>query len=390
MLQLQKYNLYDIIIEVRKAFKTLNSGRAIFGMMIVICCILVGAVLKLAAAVFLPFTIAVLLAFVMYPMVAFLGKYKIPQAVSILIVIAILGSVLGVFGMVLVSAGSNILAIYPRYEYRLTEIYIWAAEFFDLPYDASLTFWENLWGQFGIRSWIRGFAFSFSNILLNFISHAIVVVFFVVFILLEASFFRQKLEAAFDNRADRINQMGRDLMQQVTRYLTAKFYISLANGIIYAVTFYFIGLEFFILWGVFQFVMNFIPNLGSIVVGVTVSLFAIIQFWPEPTPIILVIVVVLVVNAVLSNILDPKIVGDHVGLSPLVVLVSLAFWGYLWGFAGMILSVPMMVIIKIICENIPILEPVSIFLGGKKSVLAKMQKTESQEQENQGDAQTQP
>ena len=356
---------------MRNTFKSFNSGRAIFFMMVFICCVLAGAVLKIAAIVVLPFTIAILLAIVMYPMVIWLGKYRVPQFVSIFLVVVLLSSVLGVFGVVLFSVGSNILSVFPQYEDRLTEIYVWSAEFFDLPYDETLTVWENVWGQLGIRHWIRGFAFSFSNILLNFISNAVIVVFFVVFILLEASFFKEKLEAAFEERVDNINRMGRDLMRQVTRYLTAKFYISLANGVIYAVSFYLIGLEFAIFWGVIQFIMNFIPNLGSIVVGVGVSIFSLIQFWPNPTPVILVIVVVLAVNAILCNIFDPKIVGDRVGISPLVVLVSLVFWGYIWGFAGMILSVPMMVIIKIVCENIPILEPVSIFLGSKKSVIAR-------------------
>jgi predicted PurR-regulated permease PerM len=117
--------------------------------------------------------------------------------------------------------------------------------------------------------------------------------------------------------------------------------------------------------------MNFIPTLGSIVTGVGISLFALIQFWPNPAPVILVVVVVLAVNMILGNILDPKIVGEHVGISPLMVMVSLAIWGYIWGFAGMVISVPMTVIIKIVCENIPILEPVSVLLGTRKSIRAR-------------------
>jgi predicted PurR-regulated permease PerM len=125
--------------------------------------------------------------------------------------------------------------------------------------------------------------------------------------------------------------------------------------------------------------MNFIPTLGSIAAGVGISLFAIIQFWPEPGPIIIVIIIILAVNLILCNIFDPKIVGDNVGISPLVVLVSLSIWGYIWGFAGMLLAVPMTVIIKIICENIPIMEPVSILIGSRKSVLAKKAENEKNE-----------
>ncbi|MDR2543452.1 MAG: AI-2E family transporter [Treponema sp.] len=344
--------------------------------MIFICCIIAVAVLKIAASVILPFTIAFLLAFVMYPLVNWLDKYRIPRFISILLVVIIIVSGLYIFGMILFTSGSNILSIFPKYENRLTEIYIWVAHLLELPYDESLGFWANIWDQLGFRTWVRGFAFSFSSIFLNFISSAILVVLFVVFILLEASYLKEKLDVAFENRSDRINRMGRDLMTQVTRYLTAKFFISLANGVIFAVAFYFIGLEFAIFWGVIQFILNFIPNLGSIAAGVGISLFALIQFWPEPGPVIMVVAVVLAVNLILCNIFDPKIVGDHVGISPLMVLVSLAIWGYIWGFAGMILAVPMTVIIKIICENIPILEPVSIMLGTRKSVQAKKSEQE--------------
>jgi predicted PurR-regulated permease PerM len=368
---------------MEKKLKTFHSGRAIFSLMILICCVLVSAVLKIAATVILPFTIAFLLAFVMYPVLKWLDKYRIPRIISILLVVIIIVAVLYALGFVLYTSGSNILAIYPKYENRATEIYKWIADFFELSYDEDLSVWQNVWGQLGIRTWVRGFAFSFSTIFLNFLISAILVVLFVVFILLEASYMKEKLEAAYDNRSERIKRMGKDLITQVTRYLTAKFFISLANGVIFAVAFYFIGLEFAILWGVIQFILNFIPNLGSIAAGVGISFFALIQFWPEPGPIIMVIVVVLAVNLILCNIFDPKIVGDHVGISPLIVLISLGVWGYIWGFAGMILAVPMTVIIKIICENIPILEPLSILIGTRKSVQAKKSASDHQHQSDE-------
>jgi predicted PurR-regulated permease PerM len=281
-----------------------------------------------------------------------------------------------IFGMVLFSSARMIASQYPKYESRLTEIYVWAARLFELPYNKDLSFWENLWGQLGIRTWVRNFTFSFSNIFLRFISSAVLVVFFVVFILLEAGYFKEKLQTAFENRSERINRMGHDLMAQIARYLTAKFFISLANGLIFAVVLHLIGLEFAIVWGVIQFLLNFIPTLGSITAGAAISLFALIQFWPDPGPIIMVVLFILAVNMILGNMLDPKIIGDRVGISPLMVLVSLVIWGWLWGFAGMVLAVPMTVIIKIVCENIPIMEPVSTLMGTRKSVYIKKAENE--------------
>jgi len=355
---------------MKDIFRTFNSGRAIFFLMVFICCFLAGAVLKIASSVILPFTIAILLAFVMYPLVKVLDKLHFPRFLSIILVVIIIVAGLYGFGMVLFTSGRVVVSQYPKYENRLTEIYIWAARSFGLSYDEGLSFWENMWGQLGIRTWVYRFTFSFSSIFVKFLQNAVLVVIFVGFILFEASYFKEKLEAAFENRSDRINRIGHDLMSQVSRYLTAKFFISLANGVIFAVSFYLVGLEFAVVWGVIQFLLNFIPAIGSIVAGLGICLSALIQFWPDPGPILVVLIIVLVVNIILGNILDPKIIGDHVGISPLMIMISLLIWGWIWGFAGMLLAIPMTVIIKIVCENIPIMEPVSVLIGSRKSVNA--------------------
>ena len=353
---------------MRDIFRSFNAGRATFFLLVFICCLLAGAVLKLASAVILPFTVAILLAFVMYPLVKGMDKWHFPRFVSITLIIAIIVAGLTVFGMVLFNSGRLIVAQYSQYETRLTDIYKWAARSFGLPYDEGLSFLENMWGQLGIRTWVYRLTFSFSGIFIKFLENAVLVVIFVGFILFEASYFKEKLEVAFENRSIRINRMGHDIMAQVSRYLTAKFFISLANGVIFAVSFHVAGLEFAILWGVIQFLLNFIPTIGSIVAGAGICLSALIQFWPNPTPIIVIVAIVLVVNIIVGYIMDPKIIGDHVGISPLMIMVSLLIWGWIWGFAGMLLAVPMTVIIKIICENIPIMEPVSVLVGSRKSI----------------------
>jgi len=364
---------------MNKLAKPFHSGRAIFSLLMLICFILIGAVIKIAAKVLLPLTMAILLAFIMYPLIKFFEKKRIPRIISILLVVIMIVAGFYLFGIVLFQTGNNILAKYNTYEGKMTEIYKNIAPIFNLPFDETLSFRKNLWGQLGIRTWVQQFAVSFSKIFFNFTSNALLVILFMVFILLEAGYFKIKLETAFSKNSEQINKMGHDLMSQVTRYLTAKFFFSLANGIVFYVAFRLIGLDFAIGWSVIQFVMNFIPTLGSIVTAVGVSLFALIQFWPNPTPIILIVAVILAVNIV-CTILDPRVIGEHVGISPFMILVSLGIWSWLWGFAGMVLAVPMTVIIRIVCENIPILEPVSIMIGSRKSVLAKKAEQEKAEE----------
>jgi predicted PurR-regulated permease PerM len=356
---------------MKDRFRSFNSGRANFSLVTLITCMLAGAVLKLTASVLLPFTISLLLAFVMNPMVVSLEKLRIPRFISIMLAVIFIVAGLYFLGAVLFSSGRTILTLYPKYEDRLSEIYAWAAGFFDLSYDEQLSFFENLWAQLGIRNRIRYFTFSFSNSFIGFLRDATMVVLFVVFLLVEAAYFREKVDLAFESkRSFRIKKIGADVMLQVSRYLSVKFFISLVTGAIVALGLRLVGLEFAVVWGVIQFILNFIPSIGSIVVGVGSGLFALLQFWPDPAPITMVILIMLGVNVVIGNFLEPKIMGDNLGLSPIVVLLALMIWGWLWGFAGMILAVPMMVIIKILCENIPYLEPVSILLGSRRATQA--------------------
>jgi predicted PurR-regulated permease PerM len=304
-----------------------------------------------------------------------------PRLLSIALAVIVIIAGIFLIGMVLFSSGRTILSLYPKYENRLTEIYIYAARFFELPYDEHLTFFENLWGQLGVRTRVRDITFSLSNSFIGFLGDAFIMVLALVFFLFEAAHITEKLEAAFERRSGMIIKMGGDIVQQIIRYLSTKFFISLATGIIVWVALRLNGLEFAIVWGVIQFILNFIPSIGSIAAGVGATLFALIQFWPDPGPIVITGLVMLGVNMIIGNVLEPKIMGDNLGISPLAVLMSLIIWGWLWGFAGMILAVPMTVIVKIVCENIPMLEPVSIILGSHRAIAAQKQAEKDKEAE---------
>jgi len=356
---------------MKDRFKGFNSGRMVSALLAVVTVILAGAALKLTAPVVVPFTTALLLAFVMNPMVAFLERFRLPRLFSIFIILTITLAVFFGLGIILFTSGRAILTLYPKYENRLTEIYVALSGILDLSYDNQLSFFENLWSQLGIRSRIRIMTLEISNSFIDFLSSAFMVALFVVFFLIEAVFFMGKLDLAFENRrAGQIKKICAGLVSQISRYLSIKFVISLVTGGVVAALLRVVGLDFALVWGVAQFILNFIPNIGSIAAGFGAGLFALLQFWPDPAPVILVVLIMLGVNMVIGNILEPKIMGDNLGLSPIVVLMALLAWGWLWGFAGMILAVPMMVIIKIICDNIDVLEPVSILLGSRKAVAA--------------------
>ena len=114
-----------------------------------------------------------------------------------------------------------------------------------------------------------------------------------------------------------------------------------------------IGVDFAFIWAVLSFLFNFIPSIGSIVVGVTSSVFALVQFYPDCEPHSRGGISMLTIQLVLGNVIDPKLQGDSLKISPVVILFSLLFWGWLWGIVGLFLAVPLTVALKIVFENIP-------------------------------------
>ncbi|MCA1949524.1 MAG: AI-2E family transporter [Treponema sp.] len=373
-------------------FRRFNSGRANFFLVAFIALVLAGAVLKITASVVLQFIVAILLAFVLDPIVRLLERMKIPRVLAIILVIAGIGGGLYLAGLILFSSGKTILSQYPRYEKRFLEIYSWIAGFFGLPYDEHRTFLDNLWGQLGFRNRVRDYTLSFTNGFIEFLKSLVMVLLFIVFLLLESAHLEEKIALAFENRfSGKIKSIVEAIVAQVSRYLTIKFFVSLATGIFVALGLAILRVDFWLIWGIISFILNFIPTIGSLAAGAGVTLFALLQFWPQGWPVAGAFAVMLLVNFVIGNIFEPQIQGDNLGLSPFVVLVSLLAWGWLWGFTGLVIAVPMTVIIKIICEHIPILEPVAVLIGSYKDIqkfkkgrdtLGSMQNVKSEEVQN--------
>lgn len=353
--------------------KQANYARPIFLLLLVLLAVVFAAVLKVTESVLIPVTIAILISLVFEPILLTLNKkFKIPWLLGIFILFSIVIIVIWVSSALLVSSLRAIVALLPKYEERFTIIYTSVADIFQLPFDEENSLFENLWNQVSVRQIVQNFVLSFSSNIFSFLQTTTVVVLFAIFFLLELRFLRQKLETVFgDENKDRATLIITDIIEQIIRYLSVKFYISLATGLLVFLGTLAIGLDFPIIWGFIAFVLNFIPNFGSIIAGIITSGFALLQFWPEPTPVILTIILMLGTNFVLGNFVEPRIQGQQLGLSPFVIIVSLSFWGWLWGFTGLVLGVPMMVILKIICQNFSVLQPISLLLGDYRTAKAQ-------------------
>ena len=185
-----------------------------------------------------------------------------------------------------------------------------------------------------------------------------------MFIILERQTVMPKLLAALPRgKVQRASQMVERMNRQTSRYLLTKVIISVATGIMFYFASIISHLDFALVWGVLAVILNFIPTIGSIVCTAGTIIMAIIQFAPDWGNIIYVTLLMISIEMVLGNIIDPRLQGVQLNISPLVILVALAVWGYIWGLAGMFLAVPLTSIIQIVCANIPTLRPIAILLS---------------------------
>ena len=359
--------------------KLTNFARPIFILLLFLCTIVGATILKVTSSVFIPLTIAVLVSLVFEPVLNKLNsKFKIPWAIGIVIILLILMVSISLIGTLLFNSVKTVVSLYPKYEERITFIYQTVAKLFELPYDAENSLFVNLWNQLGVRKAVQDFALTFSSSLIGFMKDFVMVCLFAFFFMLELKYFRPKIECAFalakenaslNGDVDKEQSKGRvsgiitDIIQQVTKYISVKFFISLLTAILAYSGCLLVGLDFPIIWAFLAFVLNFIPNFGSIISVLATTFFSVLQFWPNPGRMVITLIFMTAINFCLGNIVEPRVQGKNLGLSPFVIIASLSVWGYIWGFVGLILAVPMMVTLKIICENFSILQPVSVMIG---------------------------
>ena len=194
--------------------------------------------------------------------------------------------------------------------------------------------------------------------------------------LFESASFPLKLHFAMDDPEMRLNQIER-FLAAVNNYIAIKTLVSLATGCIVSIMLWAFGLDFYLLWGVLAFLLNYIPNIGSIIAAVPPMTLAILQLGIGEAGLIGLGYVM--INMVMGNIVEPRYLGKGLGLSTLVVFLSLIFWGWLLGTVGMLLSVPLTMILKIGLENSPEGRWLAVMLSDEQEVCEKSKQVLSEE-----------
>ena len=324
--------------------RTAFTGAGLQFLIAAACLVVIVAGLRAATPLVLPFLVAVFLAVVSVPLIGWLQSWRVPRALAVLGAVLLAVGAIGLLALVVGRSVNEFRAAVPRYQERLQAVL-----------DSGLA----LGGDLGlpIEDWSALELLPFGSMfdllggtlgaVTSFASNSFLVLLTVAFILIEAAGFSAKLREAFGEHV-RFEQLER-MMLQVQRYLAIKSATSVATGVLLGLWVAAFGLDFAVLWGLVAFILNFVPTLGSIIAAVPAVLLAIVQFDLARAGVIAAGYVG--INIMFGNVIEPLLMGRRLGLSALVVFVSLVFWGWVWGPIGMLFSVPLTMSIKIALEN---------------------------------------
>jgi len=335
-----------------------DDSRYFKAALAVVVLFIAGFVLKIARPVLIPFILAVLLSFIIDPALSFLTKCRCPRPGATVLVLALMFVSLYLFGALAYSGGKALVAELPKYQGRLADLSTFLEKSlgpFKVDLSGALRSLDiNKIGAFILKS-IGPFVGLLGKLLLVFLFLAVIVA--------GRGRFGLKLAGALgEARAGQARAVLASIDAQVRKYMVIKTAVSIANGVMVWLVLLCFGVDFAALFGLVAFLLNYIPNIGSFMATLLRVGFAFFQFGTFWTP-FWVLVVTNGLDLVLGNVIEPRIMGKGLGLSPLLVFFSLVFWGWLWGIPGMILSVPLTAVIKIVCQNVPALRPIAVLMG---------------------------
>lgn len=345
-----------------------NTGRtpnAAHILMILAAFVVVVAGMSAAKTIIVPFLLAAFISISSSPLLFWLKKRKVPTWLALLIVMCgILVFLVLIAGLVGSSVNdfSNKL---PVYEARLKEQTNAVVEWLErLDVDVARLELNKIFNSAAVMKLVA----TLLNELGGMLKNGFLILLTVIFMLLEASSVPDKLRGIFHDPESSLDRL-KDFADTVVRYIGIKTSISLVTGALVAVFLTIMGVDYPLLWGLLAFILNYIPNIGSIMAAVPAVLLTIIQLGPGRA--LGVAIGYVVINVVMGNAVEPRLMGRRLGLSTLVVFLSLIFWGWILGPVGMLLSVPLTMTVKIALDTSDDTRWIAALLGSEKTELPK-------------------
>ncbi len=321
--------------------------------------ILAGA--KSASEIIVPFLLSLFIAIILSPSYNFFNKKGLPNALSLTIVITVFVIFLILVAKLIGSSVQEFSSNIDFYNQQLRNIF---SSFTEYATKIGIEIYaEDIENIINAKQ-IMYFSTSLIKSIGSIFADGFVILLTVIFMMLESKYFIDKLEyASLKNSA--VNHTE-EILDQIKEYMVLKALISLFTGLIVWIALIIVGTDYAFLWAVLAFILNFIPNIGSIIAAVPAVLLTLVQLGGVSALIVSGIYVA--INVIIGSVIEPKVMGKGLGLSTLVVFLSLLFWGWLFGMVGMLLSIPLTIMAKIIFNANENTRWIAVFLGTGESV----------------------
>ncbi|MBT5955027.1 AI-2E family transporter [bacterium] len=311
--------------------------------------------LKFSQSIVIPVLLSLFITILASPFLFWLRSKKVPDVLSLVLIISLIAA-FGTFSVGIIgSSSAEFSTNLPSYEAQLK---LKTGVVFDLIESSGFNI-----DMLQIRSLIKPatvfqFVSSGLNQVGNMLAQFLLILLMVSFMLMETSRLYSKLSKTgskrpklYEKTSDKTVSFIQTLIQKVNRYMFLKTLFSLITAICVTLFLSVYNIHYPFLWGFLAFLLNFIPNVGSIIAAIPVILLGFIQY--NMTHAIIILCFYLIINTVVGSIIEPKYMGKGLGLSPLFIFISLLFWGWLFGAIGMLLAIPLTMVVKIVLETNP-------------------------------------
>ena len=339
----------------------MNSNKTLQVLLILASFTVIVAGMRAAESIIVPFLLAVFISIVASPPFSYLQKKGLPKTISLLIVILVFLFFIFLIGLLIGTSVNDFTSKVPVYQQKLQgqtqAVVAWLIEKKFIEPDFQLS---NIFNPSSVLKMIGDTLNQVSGLFAN----GLLILLTVLFMMLEITSIPVKLKKVSSNPENSILQV-QSVFQNINKYIAIKTWISLGTGLLVYFLLLIIGVDYPLLWAVLAFALNYIPTIGSIIALVPPVLLTIIQLGFVES--LFVLVGYLVINTIMGNILEPKFMGKGLGLSTLVVFLSLIFWGWVLGPIGMLLSVPLTITIKIALDSSDETKWLAVLLGPENS-----------------------
>jgi AI-2 transport protein TqsA len=327
-----------------------SNQRVIVGSLVILATLAIGVALAVMRPVLVPLTLALLVTYTLAPLVDGLARLRVPRVIGLLAALSVVAGLAFLLGLLIASSVNQLSQRGPEYQERLigfgNSLLDWVREK-GLPLDDA-TLQERL-RALPVTSMVLGSL----NQVLSSVSTLLLVLVFVFFLM-------------SGRRPDGArNEVWVEIDRRINRYLLVKVASSTVTGLLTGLVLWMIGLDLAVVFGLLAFVLNFIPSLGSIIAVILPLLVALVQFGTSGQT-LLVLVIPSAIQLTIGTVIEPRIAGQALSLHPVTVLLSLIFWGILWGLPGMFLAVPVTAVIKIILDRIEATRAFGALLEGRR------------------------